>query len=122
MQKYIAKIDQDCVFGGKRHEPSLIANLQGILQMLIYASEERLHEFQPKYKIDHARILSLIFEIHPPLRLFTDSFEYISFLEHPDAVKIENFEQSFTHPDPAVRMAVAKHQNNVIKTKYKKEI
>jgi hypothetical protein len=111
MQKYIAKIDQECMYEDKRHEPSLIANLQNILQMFIYASEERLHEFQPSYKIDHFRMLSLVFELHPPLRLFTDTVEFISFLEHPYAVKIENFEKGFTHPDPAVRLAIAKNPN-----------
>lgn len=111
MHVYLSKINQECMFEGKRHEPSFIASLQGILQMLVYASEERLHEFRPSYSIDHAKILSLIFKLHPPARLFTESFEYISFLEHPDAILIEDFNQLFNHPDPAVRVAIAKNPN-----------
>ncbi|MCP4762953.1 MAG: leucine-rich repeat domain-containing protein, partial [archaeon] len=109
ISEYLSKIERECRFEGERHEESLIANLLPILQMLIinpdvddvfdvetdeYTFNEELWEYceynDCYYRKDWREILSLIFEINPPSKLFLHDELYIFFLSIQEARIIKN--------------------------------
>ncbi|MHA1730269.1 MAG: leucine-rich repeat domain-containing protein [Promethearchaeota archaeon] len=116
--EFLLKVAQECVYEGVRHDVCLIANFTPILEMLIYdplsgkpkpdlKNWEYIEEDNIYYLNGYRQILSVMFDLNIPLRLFTQNSRFIGFLRLPDAVKIPNFRDAFYHSDPRVRKAVA---------------
>jgi Leucine-rich repeat (LRR) protein len=113
--EFLYKVSKDCMYEGISHKSCIIANFTPILDMLVlqpqngipgpdweYIKEDNL------YYLKHFRqILSVMFDLDLPLKLFTQNYKFFGFLRLPDAVKISNFRDAFKHPDPKIRKNIA---------------
>ncbi|MHA1729843.1 MAG: hypothetical protein ACTSWY_14100 [Promethearchaeota archaeon] len=95
---YLDKIERECQFEGIKHEASMIACLLPVLKFITSGKANNI-EFQ--------KILSAIFTINPPLKLFTKNKNFLHFLRFPIAVKMQNFDKLFYNSDFYVRATIA---------------
>ncbi|MCP4760170.1 MAG: leucine-rich repeat domain-containing protein [archaeon] len=115
--EFLNKITRECVHEGVRHEACIIANITPLLEMVVFDPAKERHrdgddwifnEGDNLYYLEGYReILSAIFDSEFPLKLFTQNPKYIGFLRLPDAVKIPNFKEAFSHSNKNVRKSVA---------------
>ena len=113
---YLEKIERECMFEGSKHKSSLIASLCLILSNLVVDQEEDRNLPSDKWKYDendyvyylkgYEKFLSAIFEIDPPVGIFTVSQEYYGFLKLQDAVKVSNFKEIFKEDDDILEKIV----------------
>lgn len=95
MFEYIEMIERTCIHEGVRHKASLIANLDPILEILVQNPNMESYD----------KILEAIFQIDPPLQLFTEDQNKLKFLSHPDALNLSEFIEVPSEAPP-VRFAV----------------
>lgn len=111
MLDYLFKIEKDCTNEGIRQESCLIANLIPILDMIMidlgrFISESNsgdLLQLETDGIEKFRTIISAIFEMKPPLKLFLHDLRYAIFLKFPEAVNILDFRKAFYHESAFVK-------------------
>lgn len=99
--EYLARIERESVYQGVKHEAYMIANLTLVLNIL-----------NPKNSPKDVKILRAVFNLDPPLKLFTENPNFIKYLSLPEAASLSNYDLGFSHYNPLVRLAIAKNPNS----------
>lgn len=92
MFEYISYLERVCLHEGIQHEASLIANLDPILDLILEKKSD-----SPESK----KILKALFQINPPIKLFTLDHKKAAFLQNPDAADMSQFPFAFNGVEPA---------------------
>lgn len=111
MLEYLYKIERECIHEGERHESCLMANLIPILDMIMmdagrFMTEsftDNLLQLETQEMDKYTEIITAIFEMQPPLKLFMHDLKYSIFLRYPQAADIPDFETLFRHDNPHIK-------------------
>lgn len=96
MFQYISYLERVCMHEGIQHEASLIANLDPILNFILEKNPDA-----PESK----KILNAIFQINPPLKLFTQDHKKSELLKNAGAADMSQFPFAFSE-DESIRLKV----------------
>ncbi len=121
---FLDQLKEECTFENKRHDSCLIANLLPIIESLFYLPDDEIDSESipdifdenniPKFPL-FEQILKKIFELDPPLTLFTENVDFLILLSHPFAITMSDFSKGLYHEDTLLRKAIV---NNPLATSF----
>ncbi|MBD3351171.1 MAG: hypothetical protein GF364_06770 [Candidatus Lokiarchaeota archaeon] len=100
---YLNEIEKKSYYEGQKSESYLIANLIPVLNLAL-----------DYYQKNDTSIIDAIFELDPPLKLFSRNHKFMKFLSYPKAVEMSEFRLAFYSGNKNVRACIALNPRAVV--------